>query len=151
MPNLLRSESQRPNRTVLGTARTLLRAVTFTAVLMSLSLLGCAKTTWSKDAPSPDGKWTAKAHTVTTSGWGTGDINTTVSLTWSGGSTHSPFTILQFEGNNPNLILKWTDASHLLVTYTQDETIWLQVAQYSQVHITLQKCLWNGTACLGAS
>jgi hypothetical protein len=106
-------------------------------LLFCLLATGCEqKPVWSTQVTSPDGKWVASARTTATGGFGTGDIMTSVFLTWTSGSKSS-FEIMKFDKSNPDLTITWASPSHLDITYNGNAEIWLQVVRYGKVDITL--------------
>jgi hypothetical protein len=110
-----------------------------------LGAFGCAgeDTIWATEASSPDGRWLARARTVETSGFGTGDIETDVYLKWTKGSK-PPKAILGFihdpksQSKTIDLSMKWVTPSHLEVTYNGHASVDLQVVKYGDVSISLR-------------
>ena len=107
---------------------------------------GCngSDTIWSGEARSPDGRWLAAAETVETSGFGTGDITTIVTLKWVKGSD-KPENILVFahDGSSATktirLCMYWVTPSHLEVTYDGHPRVDFQVVKDGDVEISLRE------------
>lgn len=109
------------------------------AVLFTCS--GCREpVTWSTESRSPDGTWIATAKTAEYSGFGTGAVETTVSIKRSNGSG-SPERVLGFAEAGPDMDLKlqWDAPSHLLVVYKANPAVlYFQVVKTSGVDISAQ-------------
>jgi hypothetical protein len=99
------------------------------AIRKALSLLilglcvlgvGCQNvaTTWSTEAPSPDGLWLATARSQQVGGAGTAYDGTSVYLKWTKGS-QPPTHVLGFSHHyaTMNLKMEWVTPTHLEVTY----------------------------------
>ena len=106
-----------------------------------LTCFGCRDSvTWSAESRSPDGTWIATARTREYSGFGTGDVETTVSIKHSNGSG-SPERVLAFAEGGPDMGLKmqWDGPSHLMVIYRANpELLYFQVVKTSGVNISVQ-------------
>jgi len=104
-------------------------------------LAGCSDSpTWSADCRSPYDNWIATARTVEHSGFGTGDVETTVEIHNSHGSSRAE-RVLAFAdgGRDIDLKMQWTAPSHLLVTYKADPRIlYYQVLKTSGIEISAQ-------------
>jgi hypothetical protein len=122
-------------------------AVVVGICLLAASGCGGEDEIWAANAPSPDGRWLATASTVETSGFGTGDIETVVSLEWTKGSrwgSKSSQDILVFAHNGEStsktihLSMNWVAPTHLDVIYDGSATVELQVVKYGDVDISLR-------------
>lgn len=114
-------------------------AVVVGICLLTASGCGGEDETWTANAPSPDGRWLATAHTLETSGFGTGAVETDVFLKWTKGSS-SPEHILGFlnDGRSIHLAMNWTAPTRLDVTYDGAPTVDFQVVKLGDVDISLR-------------
>ncbi len=98
-------------------------AVSFIIIIaVCVSFFGCGPTTtWSTEAPSPDGSWLAVARSEQWSGPGNAYDATTVTLKWLKGSK-PPIQVLGFSHQYPtmNLKMEWVTPAHLNVTYGEN-------------------------------
>ena len=85
-------------------------------LVVPLLLFGCSEDPiiWSAESRSPDGQWTAHAHTVQHSGFGTDGVETLVELKPQS-RLRATIRVLAFMngGNSMRLQMKWTSRSHL--------------------------------------
>lgn len=106
-----------------------------------LTCFGCRDpVTWSAESRSPDGTWIAIAETIEHSGFGTGGVETIVSIHRSSGSG-SPERVLAFGQGGPDMGLKmhWDGPAHLVVLYKANpEFLYFQVVKTSGVDISVQ-------------
>jgi len=106
-----------------------------------LACFGCREpVTWSTELRSPDGTWTATAKTIEHGGFGTGGVETIVSIKRSNGSG-PPERVLAFAEAGPDMDLKmqWEGPSHLLVAYKANPSLlYFQVVKTSGVDISAQ-------------
>jgi hypothetical protein len=114
------------------------------AVLVALALSTCCgcrdPVTWSAESRSPDGTWIATVETIEHSGFGTGGVETTVSIKRSNGSG-APERVLAFAEGGPDMGLKmqWDGPSHLVVLYkAHPSLLYFQVVKTSGVDISVQ-------------
>jgi hypothetical protein len=114
----------------------------FLLLLLALSLFvsGCdnSRTIWSNQVKSPDGRWTATAHSVEHRGPGNNDLETMVYLKPKArkvveilGFFHDP-TLLS---NTINLEMRWATPERLEVTYTNHPKLYLQKSRVDDVEI----------------
>ena len=111
-------------------------------VCVSISSCHGPKTTWSAESRSPDGKMIATAHTVQTSGIGTGDPGTRVYLNWTTGS-QPPTIILAFtegpdEPGSMNVGMNWLTPKHLELTYKGRRMLDFQAVKCHGVDISVR-------------
>ena len=107
-----------------------------------VSLSGCEgpKEIWSAESRSPDGKMIATAHSIQTSGIGTGDPGTFVYLNWTTGS-QSPTIVLALglnELDSTNVEMKWLTPKHLELTYKGPRTIDFQAVKCHGIDISVR-------------
>jgi hypothetical protein len=122
------------------------KAISLIFIGYCVFLTGCngSDTIWSGEAQSPDGRWLAAAETVETSGFGTGDITTVVTLKWVKGSD-KPENILVFahDGSSAtktiHLCMYWVTPSHLEVTYDGQPRVDFQVVKDGDVEISVRE------------
>ena len=109
--------------------------------LLVIFLVGCSDPiTWSEQCRSSDGMWTATAHTIEHSGFGTGGAETTVEIKRSSGSQSSE-RVLAFadDGRAIKLQMQWDGSSHLSVVYDADpQMLYYQVLKTSGVDISVR-------------
>jgi hypothetical protein len=115
-------------------------------VMVSVLVSGChmnGETTWTAEAPSPDGSLIADAKTIENSGFGSGSIETVVYLRQP---HQSPLMILAFTHNNsPNLpglgnvTMSWLTPNHLEVTYLPSATVIFQAIKCLGVEISIRE------------
>jgi hypothetical protein len=111
------------------------------AVLLFLFNVACNKVpTWTTEARSPDGMWTATARTFEYSGFGTGSVETTVEIERSRQSGR-PERVLAFAdgGRDMALEIRWDDSRHLVAKYRgAPELLYYQVVKTSGLDISVQ-------------
>lgn len=109
--------------------------------IVLFAFFGCREpATWSAESRSPDGAWIARAETFEYSGFGTGSVETTVSIRRSNGSG-SPERVLGFAQGGPDMGLKmqWNGPSHLIVVYRADPALlYYQVVKTSGLDISVR-------------
>jgi hypothetical protein len=101
------------------------RALLFLIVTLPLLVLlsGCdgSGATLSAESRSPDGQWIARAYVLKTSGIGTGENATHVTLNWTTGSQAQTlilaFSDAQDQPDHLNLGMNWVTPTHLELTY----------------------------------
>jgi hypothetical protein len=97
---------------------------------------------WSAQSRSPDGKMIATAHTIVTSGIGTGDPGTRVYLNWTTG--HQPPTIILAFADGPNepggmnVRMNWLTPNHLELTYRGRRNIDFEAVKCHGVDISVR-------------
>jgi hypothetical protein len=121
--------------------RTMLSLATLAAADGMLTACGSAtETTWSSEAVSPDGNWTATATTEGTSGPGNNYLGTTVYLKRSGASGRG-YEILGYQqdgsGRETPLTIVWRDRSTLQINLKKPYDLDLQVCKYSNINIVV--------------
>lgn len=109
--------------------------------LLGMFLVACGDpVTWSEQRRSSDGLWTATAHSVEHSGFGTGGVETTVEIKRSSGSQSSE-RVLAFadDGRAIKLQMQWDGPSHLSVVYDANpQLLYYQVVRTSGVDISVR-------------
>lgn len=129
------------------------------AFVAALILSGCRQnpTVWRTELRSPNGAWTATVHTDQYGGFGSGYIDTTVSLKRMDGTINrgKPFDILEYPNGGPihkayrlsddnagggvDLKMKWLSNTHLEIDYSGTIDPDLQVVRFGGVEITLHQ------------
>lgn len=108
--------------------------------LVGMLLVACSDPViWHEECRSSEGTWTAKAHTIERSGFGTGAVETIVEIERSPGS-QSPERVLAFadDGRAIKLTMRWDGPSHLSITYFADpQMLYYQVSKTSGVDISV--------------
>jgi hypothetical protein len=122
--------------------RTLLTLVTLSAVAGMLAACGVAtEKTWSSEAVSTDGNWTATAMTEGTSGPGNNYLGTSVYLKRTGARGRG-YKILGYQqdgsGREAPLTVVWSDRSTLRVTLNKPHQVDLQVCKYGGITIVVE-------------
>jgi hypothetical protein len=118
-------------------------------LLISIVLLACfgckEPATWSAESRSPDGTWIARAETVEYSGFGTGGVETTVSIRRASGSGSSQRVLAFAQGGAAlGLNMHWDSPSRLVVVYRANpELLYYQVVKTSGVDISVQNASPN--------
>jgi hypothetical protein len=116
-------------------------------VLVFFMASGCrdeGATVWSKEVPSPDGLWLAKAATKQWGGPGTAYVATAVELKWVRGSP-PPVQVLSFADETAYPIgvtaveMQWITPKHLNVLYGRHATIGFQAVKYADISISVQQ------------
>lgn len=127
--------------------------------LICLFLCGCRAdpppTIWKSDLRSPDNKWIATAFTIQNGGFGSASIDTVVELKSVSGTVNAgkPYEVLAFNcygpaaraytlsdenrGGTIHLDMRWTNPTHLAVTYDGRADVNLQVVRLADVNISL--------------
>lgn len=99
-------------------------------------------TTWSAEARSPDGKVVATARTIACSGFGTGVIDTSVSLDWTGDSRPAQEVVGfsdEYEAPEKTMVgMKWITPTHLEVTYRGPRDLTFQAIKWASIDISLR-------------
>jgi hypothetical protein len=109
-----------------------------------ISTAGCHRcdTTWSAEARSPDGKVVATARTIACSGFGTGVIDTSVSLDWTGDSRPAQEVVGfsdEYEAPEKTMVgMKWITPTHLEVTYRGPRDLTFQAIKWASIDISLR-------------
>jgi hypothetical protein len=115
------------------------RAPIILCTALVLANLGCKELpTWTTEAHSPDGVWTATAKTFVYSGFGTGGVETIVEIERS---RQSPQRVLAFAqgGRDMALDIRWDNSHHLVATYRgAPELLYYQVVKTSGIDISVQ-------------
>jgi hypothetical protein len=100
--------------------------------------------TWSSQAVSPDGNWTATAMTEGTSGPGNNYLGTTVYLKRTNARSRG-YEVLGYPEDTSTwargkavLALRWRDRSTLQITFKQIPKLQLQVCKYGDIDISVQ-------------
>jgi hypothetical protein len=124
--------------------------------LLMLSLAACvlglacrdAKTVWSTESRSPDGRWIAAAHTDQYGGPGAAGIISTVYLRQVVGR-QDKIEVLQLSQDalSVDLKLSWLTPSHLDITYRQPASVDFQAIKCGGVEISVRD-LSTGSADL---
>ena len=135
--------------------RSTIRIAMLAAIGVCVLGSGCqnAPTIWQAEARSPDGAWIASARTVQNGGFGSGSIDTVVSLKRTN-SSQRPMEVLGFssEGAAPrpyvldqanaggtiDLTMKWVTPSHLEVTYDRHPHLDFQVVKYDGIDVSVR-------------
>jgi hypothetical protein len=138
-----RTSEELPLRTGRGSVLRLLAAISLVFVLAS----GCrdqGRIVWSREAPSPDGLWVAKAATKQWGGPGTAYVATVVELKWARGS-QAPVQVLSLADETAYPIgstaveMQWVDSKHLNVLYGRHATIGFQAVKCGDVSISVEE------------
>ena len=112
-------------------------------------LASCSKEVlWKTSAESPDGKWTAAAHTTVWDGPGSGAVGTSVDLTPTNHSREAYDVIVYREGatlTHPQL--RWRGQTDLLICVPANKELDLRVVQYSGIRIAVKELPSNGDSC----
>jgi hypothetical protein len=122
--------------------------LTLTATLIfGLCLSSCGtstETTWSSEAASPDGNWTATAMTEGTSGPGNNYLGTTVYLKRTGARGRG-YEVLGYPEDTSTwsrgkavLALRWRDNSTLEIYFKRIPKVELQVCKYGDISISVE-------------
>ena len=120
------------------------RVISVLIVGACVSTAGChpCDTTWSAEAGSPDGKVVATARTIACSGFGTGIIDTRVSLNWVGDSRPAQVVVGfsdEYEAPEKTMVgMKWITPTHLEVTYRGPRDLTFQAIKWASVDISLR-------------
>jgi len=110
-----------------------------------LTLLACRDqaTTWSAEAPSPDGRWLGSARTEQWGGFGTAHRATTVFLKQG---AQDPAEILEFSHEAPTIhvTMTWLTPTHFDVTYGPERrgdsvSVSFQAVKIADIEITLRQ------------
>ena len=139
-----------------------LKAILVALVGICMLVPGCqdVATVWEAQVRSPDGHWIASARTQQHGGPGTAGIVTTVYLEqpdnanssvevlgfFCDGPVSRPFRLdnVANAGGTIDLKMKWTNSSHLDVTYDGHASLDFQVAKVHGIEISVQN-LSNGS------
>lgn len=102
------------------------------------------ETTWSSEAVSPDGNWTATATTEGTSGPGNNYLGTSVYLKKTGARGRG-YEVLGYPEDTSTwargkavLALRWRDNSALEIYFKRIPKVDLQVCKYGDIDILVQ-------------
>lgn len=116
-------------------------------LILGLCLSCCGASTeitWSSDAVSPDGNWTATAMTEGTSGPGNNYLGTRVYLKRTSARDRG-YEVLGYPEDTSTwargkavLALRWRDNSTLEIVFKHIPKLDLQVCRYSNIDISLQ-------------
>jgi hypothetical protein len=127
-------------------------------MLLCSLLLNCTSKedliVWNAEFPAPDQSYIAIAETIQNGGFGSAAISTSVYLAQADHSNIKT-EILGFDCDGPiphaytldnianaggsvSLKLKWTDPTHLHVTYQGGPRVYFQAVKFGQVVITLE-------------
>jgi hypothetical protein len=118
---------------------------TYTLIIVGVCVLLSAcrdnpTTTWSAEAPSPDGRWIASARTDQYSGPGNAGLYTTVELRRTNGPKN-PMEILvldQQETGEITLKMNWLTSSHLELAYTKHPSLDFQAVKCAGIDISVR-------------
>ena len=141
------SEASAASCTAIGRSRfapAVRRATSMLIVGVCVSTGGCHRcdTTWSAEARSPDGKVVATASTVACSGFGTGVIDTNVSLNWAGDSRPAQVVLGfsdDYEAPEKTMVgMRWLAPTHLEVTYRGPRDVRFQAIKWATIEISLR-------------
>jgi hypothetical protein len=133
------------------------KAISLLMIVVFVFVSGCNDnahpTIWSTEVRSPDGQWLATARTDQYGGPGNAGIYTIVSLKRTSVSL-PPYDVLSFSCNGPapspyhldkanaggtiDLIMRWENSSHLIVTYDGHATVDTQAIRFAGVDVSLQ-------------
>jgi len=139
----------------------MLRSTPLVILTCSLIMTSCQEPPmiWTGDAISPDRGWEATAETYQEGGPGTAACWTTVTLRRLDGTINKgkPYEVLTLDCDGGamraykldprnasaqrNFALRWTDTKHLLVTYSGETGVQLQVVKLADVTIDLEPAI----------
>ena len=135
-----------------------LRGIAATTGLWFLAMLsGChnSPTVWKQDVRSPDGAWIATARTDQWGGFGSGWIDTTVSIrkvnrtvndgkpfdvfSYPGGGSIPKSYVLSTENADSQLQIVWLTPRHLQITHLSPVNPDLVVVRFADIDISFTK------------